>query len=70
MNKKPNVHHSSIILNAAYNMWIGRSIYFEKKKIYPAILCIFIFSGGLLSIFNMFETGFTRGAEGEEISES
>lgn len=71
MNKKLNVHHPSIILNAIYNMWIGRSIYFVKKKrIYPTILCIFIYSDRLLSIFNMFVMDFIRGAEREEISES
>lgn len=42
----------------------------KKNRIYPTTVRIFISSDGLLSIFNMFVTGFIRGVEGEEISES
>lgn len=35
-----NMHHLSIILNAIYDMWIERSIYFVRKKESVKLSCV------------------------------
>lgn len=71
MNKKMNVHHSSIILNAIYNMCTGRSAYFVKKKKNLSNYPVYIYIQQWTTKYIQYVCdGFYQGAEGEEISES